>query len=82
MIDPFVDNDLEDLKRRLINLQKDVTTLVCWVMQIREVAREIPVHPTKDEYPECPICLADVDKSDMEAGHCQNCGQKLDWSKE
>ena len=76
-----MNNELEDLKRRLIKLQKDVTTLVCWVMQIREAAREIPVPPTEDEYPECPVCMCDVDEIDKKEGRCQNCNQRLKWSE-
>lgn len=76
-------NDIEDLKRQIINLQHDVTKILSYTSQIREVARHISVPIlTKDK--ECPVCMADVDEIDKKEGCCQNCGQELyfrDWSE-
>lgn len=71
-------NDIEDLKRQIINLQHDVTKILSYTSQIREVARHISVPiSTKDK--ECPLCMADVDEIDKKEGYCQNCGQELYW---
>ena len=81
-------NDIEDLKRQIINLQHDVTKILSYTSQIREVARHISVPITKDKlkdkFTECPVCMADVDEIDEREGCCQNCGQELyfsDWSE-
>lgn len=76
-----MEEKLADIQTRLSNLKKDVTCILTWVMHIREVAREIPVPPTEDEYPECPICMCDVDEIDKKEGRCQNCGQRLKWGE-
>lgn len=76
-------NDIEDLKRQIINLQHDVTKILSYTSQIREVARHISV-PVSTKDKECPVCMADVDEIDKREGCCQNCGQELyfrDWSE-
>lgn len=69
---------MEDIRRRLINLQRDVTYIMSVVGKNRLVLKTIEVrkHRDSDGNLECPICCHDVPK---ECGECEMCGQKLVW---
>lgn len=60
------------------NLQ-DYTALCEAVIAMEKQSPRRPKHHAKPKYARCPSCNGILDG---EMPHCDNCGQKLDWSKE